>query len=236
MTNQRIKKGFMAIFLIISLVMYIIILIKDYKNPSNNNLKYSFIIICLVFTIINPSLKIDSFIVRGALIFTLISDYFLLYKTNFLPGIITFCVVQILYFIRLSIVTKHLIIKIIIRLIIILSVSTILSIVTMMSFFTVFIYAFYFLNLLINCIESFILTKNSKSMWVFAVGLLLFVFCDICVGLHNLNDFITVLSLTNKQKNLIACGMWFFYIPSQTLIVLSAYLKDYNCLNYYSTK
>ena len=47
------------------------------------------------------------------------------------------------------------------------------------------------------------------------LGLLLFVGCDVCVGLHNLAGLPVPLSAFAQV------GMWLFYLPSQVLIVLS---------------
>lgn len=72
---------------------------------------------------------------------------------------------------------------------------------------------FYFLNLCINTAEAFTLGKTHR---VFATGLLLFVCCDLCVGAYNLD----------LLPNLTFPGMWFFYLPSQVLIVLSQETGD----------
>ena len=49
----------------------------------------------------------------------------------------------------------------------------------------------------------------------FGIGLLLFVGCDVCVGLHNLTGTPAPLAAFAQV------GMWLFYLPSQVLIVLS---------------
>ncbi len=71
--------------------------------------------------------------------------------------------------------------------------------------------AVYFINLVLNALEAFSL-KAKRPVSRFAWGLLLFMGCDLCVGCWNLGllgDFARV-------------GMWFFYLPSQALIALSA--------------
>ena len=50
-----------------------------------------------------------------------------------------------------------------------------------------------------------------------ALGLTLFVGCDLCVGLFNAR-----LSGSLPLHLLVYLGMWFFYLPSQVLIALSA--------------
>lgn len=58
-------------------------------------------------------------------------------------------------------------------------------------------------------------------MRAFSAGLVLFVCCDLCVGLQNLSAFPSRV----RARRLFAfarVGMWLFYLPSQVLITLSA--------------
>lgn len=79
---------------------------------------------------------------------------------------------------------------------------------------------FYFANLAVSLFIAFFREKNI----LFQIGLLCFILCDIFVGLGVLiSDYITVsetsflYKITHTGINII----WFFYIPSQTLISLS---------------
>ena len=58
----------------------------------------------------------------------------------------------------------------------------------------------------------------------FGLGLLLFVGCDLCVGLHNLAAFLPVVD-TGPLFSFAQVGMWLFYLPSQVLITLSVRKK-----------
>ena len=51
---------------------------------------------------------------------------------------------------------------------------------------------------------------------LFALGLALFVGCDVCVGLFN------ALPAPSPLYSAASVGMWLFYLPSQALIALSA--------------
>lgn len=69
------------------------------------------------------------------------------------------------------------------------------------------------------------LLSNALLAWTtpdrrFAIGLTLFVCCDICVGLVNST------LLSGGPHRLVSLGMWLFYLPSQVLIVLSALPKE----------
>ena len=74
--------------------------------------------------------------------------------------------------------------------------------------------ALYFSQLLSNTALSW--TLRGKRGRTFALGLTLFVGCDACVGLYN------VLPLASPLYPTASVGMWFFYLPSQVLIALSA--------------
>ena len=85
---------------------------------------------------------------------------------------------------------------------------------------------FYFTSLVLNVVSSIkIALKDlkSKGNLLFAIGMLLFLFCDINVGLFNLSGFVT---LPKELYELIyffsSILMWTFYAPSQVLIALSA--------------
>lgn len=92
----------------------------------------------------------------------------------------------------------------------------------------------YFLNLCLNAVEAYTLSRPSRESWhseavtekvrpIFAVGLILFICCDICVGLWNLYP-----PLPPLLREFVRVGIWFFYLPSQVLIVLSQETGDTN--------
>ncbi len=110
MKKEKIEKDILIIYFIIEIILYLSFLIIDlFFNNSLNNvsspIKYSTIIINLLFLIILTifKFKIEKLIVIFAFIFTSISDYFLLFKNDnnsFLIGLITFNIVQLIYFFR----------------------------------------------------------------------------------------------------------------------------------------
>ena len=72
----------------------------------------------------------------------------------------------------------------------------------------------YFSQLLSNTILAW--TGRGRPRRLFAAGLTLFVGCDLCVGLFN------ALPAAAPLYPVVSVGMWFFYLPSQVLISLSA--------------
>lgn len=78
----------------------------------------------------------------------------------------------------------------------------------------------YFCLLLFNFAECFCLSFRDRRFLLITAGFLLFIFCDVCVGLFNLSS-VTQTTLPKTLYTAVTYGMWFFYSPSQTLIALS---------------
>ena len=72
----------------------------------------------------------------------------------------------------------------------------------------------YFSQLLSNTILAWMVKGRPGRL--FALGLALFVGCDVCVGLFN------ALPAPSPLYSAASVGMWLFYLPSQALIALSA--------------
>ena len=87
----------------------------------------------------------------------------------------------------------------------------------------------YFPMLVCNTAESALLIKRSKRFIIFFIGLLLFIGCDICVGLFNFSS--VGVSLSREVLNFVGAAIWAFYLPSQTLIVLSSRCIERKLIN-----
>lgn len=160
----------------------------------------------------------DGKLVAVAMCFTVAADWFLLVRDDhYLVGIGLFIIVQFIYAYRLyrfhgKIFPRWwLIARADITLLFLFAGGIIFTFLRGLSLFVLLPF-FYFSNLCINTAEAFALKKRT-----FAWGLLLFVCCDICVGVYNLLGILPALT---------APGMWFFYLPSQVLIVLSQETGD----------
>jgi hypothetical protein len=83
----------------------------------------------------------------------------------------------------------------------------------------------YFANLICNVIFAFI---DFKRRPIFAVGLLMFLFCDTFVGFSVLGEYLPIAEgsfayfLAYPGFN----AAWLFYVPAQTLISLSYVLSQ----------
>lgn len=81
---------------------------------------------------------------------------------------------------------------------------------------------FYFMSLALNVVFAFRNRTFSSFSRLFAYGLILFICCDINVGIFNLADFININGEVYRTLYRVSTlGMWFFYLPSQVLIALS---------------
>ena len=167
-------------------------------------LKYGSILLCFLLSC-GGSQDPDRRLVRAALGVTLLADLFLLVLGRwYLAGVGAFCVVQALYFVLLRLALSGAVLLVAGR-------FSALEPLTALS-------VFYFTQLAANALESLFLGRRYAA---FSAGLVLFVCCDLCVGLQNLSAFLPV----SGHGGLFAfarVGMWLFYLPSQVLITLSA--------------
>lgn len=189
-------------FLITEFLIYILFIILDINHLDSAYIKYLGIALCLVFSIYRKN-HIKSF----AMLFTFTADFFLLVINKYYEiGLISFICAQICYIYFLGNIYKPYFNRfLLIRLIIVIFGTIVLFISNNMSILNELV-LIYFSNLVINTVQAFF-SKNS----IFAIGLLLFVCCDVCVGLHNINAAYSVATFL----------MWVFYLPSQVLIVLA---------------
>ncbi len=191
------------VFPVLSFFLYIVFMLLDITQMGNSApVKFLSVILCLIAALKNPSSR-DGHIVALAMTFTVAADLFLLVLNQYyFFGVLLFLAVQIIYCIRLAFLRgsfKYKLLPLRFLPIILLCLIDKLIAVSLL----------YFVNLCCNTIEAWNLNKRL----IFAVGLTLFIGCDICVGAYNLGLFPAFTRI----------GMWMFYLPSQVCIVLSAW-------------
>ncbi|ERJ13202.1 lysoplasmalogenase family protein [Haloplasma contractile] len=211
-------------FLLISLILYILFIVFPGHVPVKT-LKYIGILLCYGYSnlLTNQSVA-DTWLVRIALFFTVIADYFLLVIGEYvLVGVSVFSIVQILYGVRLArlnvcnIKVSHSILLrgIVITLFQLIGLFTLNhnNLLTLITFF-------YIANLVTNVMLAI---WGYKRNIIFTIGLLLFLCCDLFVGLYNSQDYINITSDSLGYKLLTAPFdvIWLFYYPSQVLITIS---------------
>ena len=230
--SSTLKKVFLILVLLVELFLYTLFLYFDFNDINieiSNWLKYVGIIICFLASLIpifSKNSAKSQYFIPFSLFFTLVSDYFLLINTDknlYIFGVVIFIIVQLSYFIYIETLKKNktsFLISLIFR--IVLS-SMLIIILSILQFDLLSIVsACYFVELLMNFITSLSLIKINKCFLIFSIGLLLFIGCDISVGLTNLDLF------EGHIKNLVSNLMWIFYLPSQVLISFSNYINYKN--------
>lgn len=189
----------------------------------------------------------DTLLLQVGLFFTMISDLFILVLDYYLYGVLVFLIVQQLYSLRLVLLkadnsgkTTNLSIKeqrsnlrlrYLKRLILQVGIALTVCLVLMIGKVTLdrllVISVFYFICILTNTITAIRLVvkdPGSKSNLLYGIGMLLFLMCDINVGLFNLSGFITMPEeIYGVIFSISSILMWTFYAPSQILIALSSH-------------
>lgn len=211
-------------FLFLEFFLYLYFLVIDFRFPKYEDLssivKLSGISLCLLFALCEKSY-------RSALILflTLCADVFLLFTDRYIPGILLFYLIQCSYH-RVLFPGRKL-------------SSFCFTPVTAAAFFVLLLIyqgfsidpplvlaAVYFISLLYNSILTlFHLRGKKKGEIIFALGLMLLLFCDIQVGLYNAGTYLPAKILSMPIFSILnhaaANGMWLCYLPSQIFITLA---------------
>lgn len=232
---------FKYIFITVQLVLYFSFLTLDISGENitlSNYLKFAVVALCFLYVLIKGSYKSDRqlLFLRMALLFTLVSDIQILLTDYYFTGVLTFIAAQQFHGFRISVLdstktrpVRDFFIRLLYQAITCIAVCLILwkTGVTINSLLVAS--AFYFISLLTNTVRSVRLAlkcRNRKSIVYLAVGLVLFLLCDINVGLFNLSDFLPVGPVYDTIYSVSSVLMWAFYAPSQVMISLSGENKE----------
>lgn len=230
MLNLNNKKHFLVattLFVVAQIILGIFI--QKTGDITYGILTVSSVTLACIFVIINYQKSKFAFLMILALINTVIADTFLsglaLFDEAQFVAMCFFMVVQVCYFIIIydrhkSINAKiiHAVIRAIMSI-----VAVVLTIVVLGDKCNalVIIAMLYFANILLNLIYSFVQIKHSILL---AIGLLLFVLCDICIGLHVIDTTMMTIPPTSILYPIVHSGVnlaWVFYVPAQTLLAIS---------------
>ena len=203
-------KKLSIIFIALELLIYISYLAADMGLVSADSIRLKFVSICLclVFSALFTAFGGEK-LITAAMVFTLAADSLLLVRnSDYALGVVFFCVVQAIYFYMLYRESGKKMLPLRIAMFVIaLAALWKFGILTWLNALA----AVYFTGFVCNVIQS-LGTENS----LFKVGLVLFLCCDICVGIFNLPQL-----AETRVYSFAAVGMWLFYLPAQVLIVLS---------------
>lgn len=216
--------AFLAFF-VVELAIYItFIVMASLNQPDPIYLKYAGVLLCLAMSIAFLCVKgrgRDNVLLTAALVFTAISDLFILVLDDFYEiGLVTFILTQSVYLYRLyADRIKKIYITLIVRVVVMLAI--IITFVAMGKLnLLVAECAIYITMLVGNVVDAFIVCKGGLKNLLFAIGLLLFLCCDICVGLDNMGAVIGA-DLPATLIKIVSFLIWVFYLPSQVLITTS---------------
>ena len=206
-----------ACFLGAEAALYAAFLALDLFCPGRGwdlPLKYGGVALCLLFALTRAGTG-EGRLVRTALCLTLAADFFLLVlDARYALGVALFCAVQLLYLARLRRMGAGLWLPLRLGLTgAALLLAALAGLLTPLNALALV----YFPELACNAASALALGRRGR---MFGTGLLLFVGCDLCVGLHNLAGIPAPLAAFARV------GMWLFYLPSQVLITLSIPPKE----------
>ncbi len=205
------------IFLISESLLYAALLILDALGLPSVWVKYLAIVLCFL-TAVRHGVQTRRYFLAAAMALTLFADTFLLLLDRYyLIGVLAFCIVQTLYAVylfplagRKSIPPR---IGLFLLAVLILVLAGSADGLTVAS-------AWSYTQLLVNVVCAFVGRKSRPGGTLFALGMLLFLLCDTCVGLYHITGYFAG-SLFEEIAGAAGYLMWVFYLPSQVLITCS---------------
>ena len=218
---SKLDRIFTSLFIILESLIFIVFLYLDFSTShDSDSLKYLSIVIIILFlsSCLIAKIKINK-ITFIALIFTLIAATFLLLIDKYYSiGLTSFIIVQSLYFYEITkyISKRNIKTNIILRLLIII-ISLIYLIYN--KEVDVSLSLIYILFFILNIISLFF--SKIKERRLLLLGLIIFLCCDLCVGLYNFGNYIDIpINIKYTLESLTENLMWLFYLPSQVIITL----------------
>lgn len=203
----------LTLFLIPESILYAAFLIWDVTigGRGSNPIKFAGILLCLVYALYLGHLG-GSRLVSAALALTSLADVFLLLlDADYALGILLFCAVQGLYFVRIVRSGGRSLWGLRLGLFLLsLVVLNLLGLLIPLNILALF----YFTNFFCNALAS--LGCSGWPRRLFSIGLWLFLCCDLCVGLFQNPQLVPP-----AMSPFVSVGMWLFYLPAQVLITLS---------------
>jgi hypothetical protein len=243
------KLGIQAMFITVQAVLYVGFLTLDLTDKCYDisvTLKYSIILLCFCYALLSAG-KSTFYLLQTALFFTAISDLFILILDYYFFGVLTFILAQELYSLRLVILGNKakfgetpvgqgrkiglaFLKRILLQLTVSLAVCLPLGLAGVYLEGLLVISVFYFICIVTNVISAFTLVRHrpeNKGNLIYAIGMLLFMLCDINVGIFNLSGFISVSrEVYVVLYSISSILMWTFYAPAQVLISISSRYED----------
>ena len=224
--NKKKIAVLVSVFFVIELA--ICISIQHTFGILNKALCFFSVVLAFLFALLSAERTLDFLFTVIALFGTVMADLFLVVMDPMrqLPAMLFFSLTQLSYFTRILLKTKnkplfitHIATRCTVSVVIVVITAIVLGENTDA---VALISLFYFANLALNVVFAFIGFKNNP---VLAIGLLLFLFCDIFIGMSMMEGYLTVKEgtlayfLAHPGFN----AAWLFYVPSQALLAASVF-------------
>lgn len=209
------KRILSFIFIAVEAVLFCTFVTMDIMNVEGENI-VKFIAISLTGLMgIMAGKQKDNAIVTAALAFTVLADVMLILIGNYIAGVCVFIIVQTCYTARFSFMSgKPLVGELLKRLLPALILGTTAGIFLGIDIGITVAYASCFAVNFAHGFELQIYNPSPRHLR-FAIGIILFACCDLCVGIHNLKPAI----FSEDMIRNAAIMTWIFYLPSQILIL-----------------
>lgn len=223
--RKDVKTAVAVAFILVMLALQI--LIQTVGGRVNDFLCFFGVFLAFLFVVLSYRPTYRYFLFATALLTTVCADYFLVIcePDQKLLAMIFFSVTQICYFVYVYLETESSKTKII-------HIATRVTLLSAMALITAcvlgesldplsMVSVLYFTNLFLNIVFSFF---TARVNLFFSVGLICFILCDTLVGMSMLDGYFSVSEgsffymLAHPPFN----AVWFFYLPAQTLLALSA--------------
>ncbi len=202
-------------FLCLEAALYLAFLALDLTGRSGATipLKYAGILLCLAVSLWSAC-RGGERLVPLALLLTALADSLLLVANRYYAlGVLIFLGAQAVYLVRLLRGAERSLWPLRVALPLLAGVVFyLLELATPLNLLA----GLYFSQLAVNTLAAWL--APGKRWRCFALGLTLFVCCDLCVGVFNVPGLFPAALFSFARV-----GMWLFYLPSQVLIALSGF-------------
>ncbi|NMA94916.1 MAG: hypothetical protein GX974_02630 [Clostridiales bacterium] len=219
--------GAILFMLAVLYILFTYIEIFDTKiHFTLDTAKYISIVLCLLISLFigeDHITKKGRCSLQFALFFTTVADFFLLIYPKHVLGIGIFCIAHIFHAIRFEGRKAHVIIGRHTMSLFILIVMHFIVGLYIIDIEFIYIISLFYAMLLISNVKRAVGIYKTKVLplansYMVAIGMVLFLLCDINVALYN----------TIGSNRIPFLLIWFFYLPSQVVLALSGW--DYNKL------
>lgn len=219
--HMKRNSAYIVAFLAVELLLYGLILTTGGKLLVWS--EFVSIILCFLFALL--SFKDPMMI--GGLAFTMCADFCLVMSQPIqqLWGMVFFMIAQTFYAVLLhsqrlpkSLLTLRMILTVAVEIVAVLILGENTDALALVSMC-------YYVNLIMNMVCAFARFKHNRLM---AFGFVLFILCDTVIGLQVAAGGYLPIPEGSFVHNIIFSGFhlsWFFYLPSQVLLALSARKK-----------